>query len=210
MTDTDSLIARNRALLAEHCWAELADVEFDQLSFEVIADKADIPLAEARLAAGSVTDLILIQLDKIDHKALATSLGDFADDPDATIYEKLFEGLVMRFEVFADYRAQIGKLHAASKRNPILGLHLSYQLADVMGKLLWMAGDESAGFIKEARKLGVSAVAMRVRPIWQDDTSSDLGQTMKALDNELKKACEWAISLRVLSKDDVAFRQGDM
>ena len=33
---------------------------------------------------------------------------------------------------------------------------------------------------------------------------------MKALDNELKKACEWAISLRVLSKDDVAFRQGDM
>ena len=27
---------------------------------------------------------------------------------------------------------------------------------------------------------------------------------MKALDKELKKACEWALSLRVLSQDDLA------
>ena len=51
---------------------------------------------------------------------------------------------------------------------------------------------------------------MRVRPVWQEDHAADLGQTMKKLDDELKKACEWAISLRILSKDDVTLRQGDM
>ena len=210
MTDDTNSIAHNKALLASQCWADLAEMEFDQLTLEALADKTDIALSEAYLAAGNVTDLILYQLDKLDGEALATSLSDFADDPDATIYEKLFEGLVMRFEMFSECRTQIGKLHEASKRNPVLGLHLSHQLADVMGKLLKLAGDDSTGFVKEARKLGLTAVAFRVRPVWQNDDSADLGQTMKKLDTELKKACEWAISLRVLSKDDVVFRQGDL
>lgn len=210
MTQDDDVIANQRAKLAAQCWAELAVSSFDNLSLEAIAEQLGISASQAHLAAGSVTDLILYQLDKIDHQALSTSFADFEDDPDATIYEKLFEGLVMRFETFADHRAQISALHDAAKRNPALGLHLSHQLADVIGKLLWLAGDESTGFIKQARKLGVTAAVMRVRPVWQEDHSADLGQTMKKLDDELKKACEWAISLRILSKDDVTLRQGDM
>ena len=210
MTNETMSMDSLRARLAEQCWADLADIEFNQLSLDMLADKVGVSAGQAHLSAGSVTDLILYQLNKIDDEALSTSFADFADDPDATIYEKLFEGLVMRFEIFADYRSQIDKLHEAAKRNPILGLHLSHQLADVMGKLLWLSGDDSTGFIKEARKLGVTAVAMRVRPVWQTDMSADLGQTMKKLDDELKKACEWAMSLRVLSKDDVILRQGDV
>lgn len=210
MTNDAPSITEIKAKLAAQCWTDLAEMEFDQLTLEALADKLDIPTSQAYLAAGSVSDLILYQLDMIDSEALATSLADFADDPDSTIYEKLFEGLVMRFEMFADHRTQIGKLHEAAKRNPILGLHLSHQLADVMGKLLWLSGDDSTGFVKEARKLGLTAVAFRVRPVWQIDESADLGQTMKKLDEELKKACEWAISLRVLSKEDVVFRQGDL
>lgn len=210
MTQDDDVMTNQRAALAQQCWAALAATSFDDLSLDTLAEQLGISAGEAHLAAGSVTDLILYQLDKIDHQALSTSFADFADDPDATIYEKLFEGLVMRFEMFADHRAQISALHEAAKRNPILGLHLSHQLADVMGKLLWLSGDDSTGFIKEARKLGVTAAVMRVRPVWQDDSSADLGQTMKKLDDELKKACEWAISLRILSKDDVVLRQGDL
>ena len=44
---------------------------------------------------------------------------------------------------------------------------------------------------------------MRVRSVWMTDESADLGLTIKKLDDELKKACEWAVTLRVLSPQDV-------
>lgn len=192
-----------KAKLADVAWDLLADRAVSALAMSEIAEQADMPLAEAVLHGGDVTDLILAKLESLDVDALAQSADDFADDPHASIYEKILEGLMMRFELLAPYRAQFDALHDAAKKQPLLGLHLTHQLSHSVGKLLYLAGDESQGAIKQARILGVVGVLLRVRPVWSQDEGADLGLTLKALDDELKKACEWAVSLRVLSKDDV-------
>lgn len=192
-----------KTILAQNCWEELAHHKPNQISLQTIAQACEMTHEQAVLYGGSVTDLILHQLDVLDVKALATSAEDFADDPHASIYEKILEGLMMRFEALAPYRAQFSHLHEGAKQNPVLAMHCLHQLSHTVGKLLTLAGDKSEGAIKQARILGVVGVLLRVRPIWLEDESADLGLTLKALDDELKKACEWAVSLRVLSKNDV-------
>lgn len=189
--------------LAQSCWAELANHTPSKISLQAIAEASDMTYEQAVLYGGSVTDLIMHQLDMLDTKALVTSAEDFAEDPHARIYEKILEGLMMRFEALAPYRAQFSHLHDGAKQNPILAMHCLHQLSHTVGKLLTLAGDKSEGAIKQARILGVVGVLLRVRPIWSQDEGADLGLTLKALDDELKKACEWAVSLRVLAKGDV-------
>lgn len=189
--------------LAQSCWAELAHQAPSQILLQNIAQASGMTHAQAVLYGGSVTDLILYQLDRLDTQALATSADDFADDPNASIYDKILEGLMMRFEALAPYRAQFNHLHDGAKQNPILAMHCLHQLSHTVGKLLILAGDNSDGAIKQARIMGVVGVLLRVRPTWSQDEGADLGLTLKALDAELKKACEWAVSLRVLSKGDV-------
>ena len=192
-----------KAALAETCWQMLGSQMPSEITMAALAQQCDISEAEAVLHAGDVTNLILHQLDKQDDEALQSSFADFADDPDASVYEKLLEGLIMRFEVLAPSRAQLRNLHQEAVRNPLLAAHCLHQLSHTVGRLLYLAGDDTAGLLKQLRVAGVVGVLMRVRSVWLDDDSDDLGLTIKKLDDELKKACEWAVTLRVLRADEV-------
>lgn len=189
--------------LAETCWQMLASHMPADITMTKLAEACDISEADAVLHAGDVTHLILHQLEMLDDDALQQSFADFADDPDASIYEKLLEGLIMRFEVLAPSRPQFRTLHQEAMKNPLLAAHCLHQLSHSIGRLLYLAGDETTGILKQVRITGIVGVLMRVRSVWMTDESADLGLTIKKLDDELKKACEWAVTLRVLSPQDV-------
>lgn len=192
-----------KAALAETCWQMLAHHMPADITMAKLAQACDVSEADAILHAGDVTHLLIHQIEKLDDEALQQSFADFADDPEASIYEKLLEGLIMRFEVCALSRPQFKNLHQEAIKNPLLAGHCLHQLSHTIGRLLYLAGDESTGLIKQLRITGIVGVLMRVRSVWMEDESADLGLTMKKLDDELKKACEWAVTLRVLSADDV-------
>ena len=193
-----------KAELAKACWQALADTMPNHITMTQLAEACGISYDEAILHGGDVTHLILHQLEVLDDEALSASFVDFAEDPDASSYDKIFEGLIMRFEVMAPSRKQLENIHNGAIRAPLLAMHCLHQLSHSIDKLLSLSGDNSTGAIRQARIAGVVGVLMRVRPVWISDESNDLGLTMKALDKELKKACEWALSLRVLSQDDLA------
>ena len=200
MSDSSSTIIET---LSAHAWRQLGEAGFPSLHLDDIAEQAGIDPVTAQLVATDVTSLILHALRRHDLDALQTSQADFADDPEASIYEKLLEGLIMRFETLQESKPQIRNLHQAATRNPLLALQLSHQLGETVGKYLSLAGDDSTGPLKQARILGVIGVLLRVRSTWLDDDSADMGLTIKALDEELKKACEWAVTFRILSPSDM-------
>ena len=195
--------------LADAAWDKLAEMPFDAITLSGLADECAISYADAVLYGGDVTGLIVYKIDQFDMNALRQSRDDFAEDPTARTYEKLLEGLMMRFEVLAPYRAQFSALHDGAKKAPALGAALLHQLSVTVAKLLVMAGDDSTGLKKQARIIGVVGVLLTVRPVWASDEGGDLGLTLKKLDDELKKACEWAVSLRVLSQADIAGASAD-
>lgn len=177
----------------------------DLSAFEMAAFAQETGCTPEQLAirAADPHQLCCFVLEYYDRVALEESALDFADAGDATTYEKILEGLIHRFEVLAPYRKGFEKLHQHCLRQPMLGVMLSFQLQGTIGKLLSLSGDNSSGLIRMARIKGIFGVFMRVRKTWLTDESADLSQTLNVLDKTLRDAQEWAVSLRVLSADEV-------
>ena len=197
-----------RSQLVEAFWAASQDRPFAELSLEMLAGEAGRDgqehLASPADMAGlaDITDLACVAVAMVDDQALAEIADDFNDAGDASVQEKLVEGLIHRFESFAPLKPQMQALHLACMRNPVLGMALGHQLLRAIDRLLRLCGDDSSGMKRMLRVKGVCAVVMRVRSTWMADETADLSQTLKQIDSELEKAREWAVSLKILEQDE--------
>ena len=189
-----------RTHLATALWSALQTTPFAELTLSRLADEAGLESESAGLA--SMTDLACFAVSQVEEQALAETADDFLDAGDASVQEKLIEGLIHRFECFTPKRQQMEALHMAAIRDPFLGFALLNQLMWSIDRLLELCGDESKGIKRMVRKKGVCAVVMRVRSTWISDDTPDLAQTLKQIDTELTKAREWAVSFRVLRADE--------
>ena len=189
-----------RAQLANELWSALQTTPFTDLTLSQLADEAGLETESAGLA--SMTDLACFAVDQIEEQALAETENDFLDASDASIQEKLLEGLIHRFECFTPKRHQMQALYMAAMRDLGLGIALLNQLMRSIDRLLELCGDESRGIKRILRTKGVCAVVLRVRSTWMSDDTPDLAQTLKQIDTELTKAREWAVSFRVLRADE--------
>ena len=191
---------KRRAQLANELWSALQTTPFADLTLSQLADEAGLETESAGLA--SMTDLACFAVAQIEEQALAETENDFLDAGDASIQEKLLEGLIHRFECFTPKRHQMQALYMAAMRDLDLGLALLNQLMRSIDRLLELCGDESRGIKRMLRTKGVCAVVMRARSTWMSDDTHDLAQTLKRIDIELEKAREWAVSFRVLNPDE--------
>ena len=195
--DTQTTID-TRQKLKEAVWADLSRQSWSQISLDTIAGDLLIEPAAARLSAGSKAELVLEMLSDLDRHALSDSYADFAEDADASMHDKLLEGILHRFEIYQPYKSQMRHLHEAAIRDPKFGMKLINSLTMAADQLLFICGDEKASINRRLRVKGLTAVIMSVRSDWQDDASSDMAKTMKILDKRLKQAAEWAESFRLV------------
>ena len=187
--------------LADAAWTQLAELSPRAMHIDDVAAEAGVPSAAARAVAGSMANLILHKLARLDRQAVLETLADIEDAGDVPARDKIIEGLMHRFEVYAPYRRQMAQLETAARRDPALGLRLIESLSQAMRMLLRMAGDDLAGVRGEARVRGVAGVAMIVARGWQTDDTPDLSTTLKEIDRRLATAEEWGRTLRVLDSD---------
>ena len=187
--------------LADAAWERLAELSPRAIHIDDVAADAGVPTTAARTVAGGMVTLILHKLACLDRQAVLETLADIEDAGDVPTRDKIVEGLMHRFEVYAPYRRQMARLDSAARRDPALGLRLIDSLIQAMRMLLRMAGDDIAGARGEARVRGVAGVAMLVARTWRTDDTSDLSATLKEIDRRLATAEEWGRTLRVLDSD---------
>lgn len=182
-------------------WSALDQQSFGAVTLEQLAVETELAIADLYVRYADTDAVLLASLQALDTAALRQSADDFADAPEASIHEKLLEGLISRFELYAPLRVQMQAVHRAAQCNPVLAACLLARLAGMTDRLLSLCGDEVAGWRRQARIKGIMAVLLRVRSVWQSDDTADLSLTLSSLDKELRRAAEWAVSFRVL--DDV-------
>ena len=192
----------DKAALQEVLWVALSHQDYVQISLPALAEDAGISHRRAVLVAGSVERVLLGALQEMDDAILAQCAEDFADDEQADIHEKLLEGLTQRFEAYADKRTGLHSVSKACPRQPALAILLSSNLYSFIDRLLMLCGDDEEGLKRMARIHGICGVVLKASTAWQRDDSPDLSKTIKVLDQDLKKAAEWAVSLRILAADE--------
>ena len=184
-------------------WSTLDQQPLGDVSLEQLADEAGLAITDLYVRYANSNAVLLAALRALDANALCQSADEFAEAPEATVYEKLLEGLISRFELYAPFRVQMKAVHHAAQRNPVLAACLLARLADMVDRLLSLCGDEVTGWRRQARIKGIMAVLLRVRPVWQSDDTAELSLTLSSLDKELRRAAEWAVSFRVLDAADL-------
>ena len=199
----------DKAALQEALWAALSHQDYVQISLPALAEDAGISHRRAVLVAGSVERVLLGALQEMDDAILAQCAEDFADDEQADIHEKLLEGLTQRFEAYADKRTGLHSVSKACPRQPALAILLSSNLYSFIDRLLMLCGDDEEGLKRMARIHGICGVVLKASTAWQRDDSPDLSKTIKVLDQDLKKAAEWAVSLRILAADEGMVESND-
>ena len=192
----------DRALF-DALWAALDRQPLSAVSLDGLAAEAGQDITAVYVRYADTRSVLLAALRDHDEAVLAAAASDFADAAEASVQEKLLEGLISRFEAYAPHRAGMAAVDEAARRDPLLAACLLAGLADTLDRLLSLCGDQATGWRRRVRVKGVMAVVMRVHRTWQRDDSPDLSVTLRALDKDLRRAAEWAVSFGVLSASDL-------
>ena len=183
--------------LSDAAWSLLATHHLDRIDLAMVANLAEVPHGLSAALGGSVQRLVLAKMAQLDRQAIIETYADIEDAGDVSIREKITEGLLHRFEVYAPFRAQVTALNQAIRTHPELAMRLLDGLESAVRRILVMSGDDAKGITGMIRVKGVIGVCLAVGRVWMTDDSPDLAATMKALDRRMQQAAEWGASFRI-------------
>lgn len=172
-TSKEKLLLAALELLPTHCW--------EQLSLELIANEAGVPIDEARQHFDTLTDLVPASVHMINK---AVNKAYTPDKQTTNSEDKLFDILMTRFEKLQEHRAGIIALGHEGRRRPELAFRF-YQAQIESIENMWERTHETPPSTICTHALLL--IYQYVYGIWEDDSSKDLASTMAALDNTLKK-----------------------
>lgn len=202
--DTPHPVDQTRRAIGSAALALLADRPFSDLTVDQVIAAADIDDADADLARclyQQVLDMLETGLANIDADLAANLAHDVADDHVSTTREKIFEGLIQRFEAYRSYKPVIRAMNSASLTQPKIGLVMVNRLTHAMGQLLQVTGGGGTGIAGRIRAKGLAGICLSVLNDWLKDDTPDMAETIRMLDKRLQQGENLAITLRLITPE---------
>jgi AcrR family transcriptional regulator len=209
MAKTAASIDKDRRKIGAAALALLNDRPLDDLDLGEIGIAAGTDEALTRRLFSSPAAAIEKGLADLDEKVMFALDNDFAEDPDASVRDKILEGLVARYEAYQPFKKAMDHLRKASIRDPVLAAMLVFRLNQASERLLNIAGVSISGITGILQVKGLSGVALSCQREWLRDESPDLAPTIRALDQRLRQAEGIASSLRIINHNQTGPEEDD-
>lgn len=214
-------IDSTRRKLAHTALHLLAEIPFATLTHAKVAAAAEIDVATARHLFATTIDMIDTALMNLDADAAVRLADDLAEEGEASLRDKILEGLIQKFEAMTPHKAALRNIESASHRNPLLAATLMKRFHNGMRVLLAIAGGEGGdngdngdgtqqGRTRNIRDAladtsmaaGLGVICMLAWRVWLRDDSPDLAETSRVLDTRLRQAEEWVMCFVPPSQDE--------
>lgn len=170
-----AVITAALTLAADRSWSGLALAE--------IAAAAEIGLSDLYNAFPSKAAILKSFARRIDAAMIA-----LPGEADASAHDRLFEVLMHRFDLLADYKPGLRGLARDARRGRLDVLALACQLPRSLGWMLEAAGLSASGLKGAVRVKLLGLAYLATVRVWLEDDSADLARTMASLDRALKRA----------------------
>ena len=177
---THAMVEAAMRLAAERGWADVSYLD--------IVQAAKVPLAQAYAGVPSKPGVLEAFARQIDTEVLAGTAGP---EPEDTPRDRLFDTLMRRFDALAPYKQAVGRIAADLPRDPLTAAAVAPQALRSVAWMLVAAGIPTVGLRGKLRIKGLAVVWLAVQRVWLEDEDPDLGQTMAALDRNLRRADTW-------------------
>lgn len=156
---------------------------FDHIGLDEIADRAGVSLATLRETFSNKLCILAAFNRKIDLAVLAEGSAD----PESSARDRLFEVMMRRFDALAPYKHAIRRMARTARCNPALAAVLHRLALRSQRWTLAAAGLRESGLTGRLATHGIVLVYAETMRAWLNDDDADLGQTMAALDQSLRR-----------------------
>ena len=173
----DRIVDALLGLLARRRWGEIG--------LSDVAREADVSLAKLREMFPSKGAILAGFVRRVDLDVLGHDVKDMAGEP---ARERLFDVLMRRFEALKPHRDALRTVREGLRVDPMGAAAMNQVAVSSMQWMLAAAGVQEAGPIGTARAQGLVLVVARVFDTFLNDPDEGLARTMKALDEELRRA----------------------
>ncbi len=127
-----------------------------------------------------------ILVTKVDNETLEEFKTDIFDDSISTTYEKILEGITLRFEKLLEYRPALKIFSEGLDRKAEIFFKLLQQNYSFMFNLLDLVESKQNCGLKTIKSVALNIVFIRGMEVFLKDENNNLDSTLRYLDKYLK------------------------
>lgn len=176
-----------------------------QVSFEELAMAAKISKEQVeKIVPKQSTDyrifFLKILISKLDSDVLTELKEDLVDDNISSTYDKILEGLSLRFEKYIQYKPSLKILSGNSKRKLEVFLNIFKENFNFSFNLLTLIEEDQKCGIKTLKSLALNIVFTKSLEIFLKDESKDIDTVIRYLDKYLSDMEDLGLFLGIIKK----------
>jgi hypothetical protein len=192
---------------------KLCEAYFSILEISMSPDVSiDILCIEAKLSREEVEKIVpnnpidlrifflKILISKLDRDVLTELKEDIADDTVSSTYDKILEGLSLRFEKYSQYKQSLKILSNSSKKRVEVFLKIFRENYNFSSNLLTLIEEDQYCAIKTLKSLALNIVFTKSLEIFFKDEQNDLDKVIRYLDKYLSDMEDVGLFMGVVKK----------
>ncbi len=184
---------KSDALIAEVALRLIARNGWKKLTLEQIAKALKIPLTQIKSRLENISLVVPLIVDNITRQTL---IGFGSIEADSSPRDRLFDILMVRFDVLQNHRKAILSIASSMRMEKNLALILIPAHIKAMQEMLKAAQISSPHICDKLAPIALWGVFLLTFRVWQTDETLDMSKTMAALDRNLRYAERTATFLR--------------
>ena len=176
--------------LCEAYFSILETTKTSDISLDELCEVSKISLEEANKIVSNnsinISNFFLkIFISKIDKEVLSELKEDIADDNVSNTYDKLLEGLSLRFEKYLKYKQSLKKLSKNSKQRVQAFLNVFKENYIFFYNLLTLIEEEQNCGLQILKSMALNIVFIKSLEIFLKDENKDIDIVIRYLDKYL-------------------------
>ncbi len=141
-----------------------------------------------------------ILIAKLDNEALEEFKTDIFEDTISTTYDKILEGLILRFEKLLEYRPALKIISEGSDRKAEIFFKLLRQNYYFMFNLLGLVENKQNCGLKIIKSIALNIVFVKGIDVFLKDKNNNLDSTLRYLDKHLKDIEDIGLFTGIITK----------
>ena len=177
--------------LCDAYFSILVSSKKSSIIFEDLCLKCNVPYDEAKkiIPEDSIHNHIFflkILISRLDNETLEEFKIDISEDTISSTYDKILEGLTLRFEKFLEYKSAFKIISEGNKRRVKNLLKLLQQNYSFMSNLLDLVENNQNCSVKTIKSAVLNILFIKALEVFLKDENNNIDSTVRHLDKYLK------------------------
>ena len=177
-----------------------SDISIDKLCIKAKLSKEEVEKIVPNNSMDHRIFFLKILISKLDSDVLTELKVDIADDTISSTYDKILEGLSLRFEKYLQYKQSLKILSNNSKQRIEVFLNVFRENYNFSSNLLTLIEEDQNCVIKTLKSLALNIVFTKSLEVFFKDERNDIDKVIRYLDKYLSDMEDVGLFMGVIKK----------